>query len=540
MFNLNTDAQTNNATIEQAKVLIENEQYAIAIKNLNQLLLIEPNNFKALVERARACYLVNDFSDAVKDANLVLTLDPKNVQAINILGLVKFDNNQLDESLTYFNQTVLYDATFFKGYLNIARVYKEKKAYQNAILNYSNALKAQPKLFIAAYQIGLIYWNKLYKSDSALVYYSKTIDINPNFDSAYVERGSILYNNDYKNYAGAKTDFLKALELNPKYEEAYQRLSYLYGTIEKDYNKELQTLSTAIQNIPNSRKLYLNRADFYMKLPADEKNYFKALEDCSKAIAIDPNYYYPYMERGKIYLHLQNKEKAIADFRTSLNFFKAAKNDYSGNDIGLKIDLAALGEKEGQEDVVKLQQRIADGNLMNKKLNAATEELQQINPLIKNYMSSDDKSSQNQYLNEAKHHLELANEYINEADKFDVNKSNLAFSISTYRQWISEYTAYIDKSMIYKNSIAEGYKQASNESSINNQNATTRNANSGKQVKKNCPFCNGTGKTRSASYYGNASNSDKSKGIYQGEYHTGETTICAFCKGKGYYFLGSE
>jgi hypothetical protein len=52
---------------------------------------------------------------------------------------------------------------------------------------------------------------------------------------------------------------------------------------------------------------------------------------------------------------------------------------------------------------------------------------------------------------------------------------------------------------------------------------------------KICPFCNGAGKTRSASSYGNASNNDKDHGIYQGAYHSGETTICSFCKGKGVY-----
>ncbi|MEO6403942.1 MAG: hypothetical protein ABIY51_10580 [Ferruginibacter sp.] len=74
---------------------------------------------------------------------------------------------------------------------------------------------------------------------------------------------------------------------------------------------------------------------------------------------------------------------------------------------------------------------------------------------------------------------------------------------------------------------------------IKNTDKTTAANQSNKQTEKSpskiCPFCNGAGKTRSASYYGNASNSDKAKGIYQGDYHSGETTICAFCKGKGVY-----
>ena len=53
------------------------------------------------------------------------------------------------------------------------------------------------------------------RPDSAMVYFNKCLEINPNTDFALNNRGSLLFNH-YKKYKDAMADFTKAIQINPQ------------------------------------------------------------------------------------------------------------------------------------------------------------------------------------------------------------------------------------------------------------------------------------------------------------------------------------
>ena len=141
------------------------------------------------------------------------------------------------------------------------------------------------------------YFDKAYKFSKegkhkeSIVYYNKTIKLNPNNSAAYCNRGST------KGYLGqhfeAIKDYDKAIDLNPNNSYDYNNrglAKYYLGQYEeaiKDYDK-------AIELDPNDSYAYYNRGNAKDFLGECEE----AIKDYDKAIELNPNYSLAYNNRG--------------------------------------------------------------------------------------------------------------------------------------------------------------------------------------------------------------------------------------------------
>ena len=117
--------------------------------------------------------------------------------------------------------------------------------------------------------------------------YDKAIQLHPNLEYAYNNRGNAYFN--LRNYNAAIADYNKALNLNP-----------------------------------NDSLAYNNRGNAYTVF----KNYKAALADYDKALAINPNYFYAYNGRGNAYVYLGNYEQAIQNFNKALELAPNYANAY--------------------------------------------------------------------------------------------------------------------------------------------------------------------------------------------------------------------
>ena len=69
--------------------------------------------------------------------------------------------------------------------------------------------------------------------DGALEDYNKTIELNPEYVDAYLNRGCLK--RELKDYKGALEDFNKALELNPQFKEAKKGRTLCYFKMKKPF-----------------------------------------------------------------------------------------------------------------------------------------------------------------------------------------------------------------------------------------------------------------------------------------------------------------
>lgn len=111
------------------------------------------------------------------------------------------------------------------------------------------------------------------------------------------------------NYQQAIAYFDKAIQLQPRYADAYNNRGLAYSRLGQ-HQEAIQNFNQVIQINPNDPKAYNNRGQEFGN--TGQQN--RAFEDYSKAIAIDPKYADAYANRGEVYRSRGEDDKAIPDF----------------------------------------------------------------------------------------------------------------------------------------------------------------------------------------------------------------------------------
>ena len=203
---------------------------------------------------------------------------------------------------------------------------------------FTQAIQLNPNYATAYYERGYTIAHKItnflvFNSDDeekVISDFTKAIQLNPKFVEAYFERGKVYYrmcsiyqNPDHTLAKKMISDFEKVVELNPGYENfaVYWELGRSYFSF-NDYKKTLDNYKKYLQN----RKKAVNNQEgdcvayhIIGKCNYELKNYEEAILYCNKTLELygDKKYPYmfsPYLTRGKSYAALGNYEKAIEDY----------------------------------------------------------------------------------------------------------------------------------------------------------------------------------------------------------------------------------
>ena len=158
------------------------------------------------------------------------------------------------------------------------------------------------------------YWYaKEGKYDEAIAEFSKAIKIKPDLAAAYMNRGAAYQQKG--NFYQAVLDFSDAIKIVPRYAKAYSWRGYVYSRKE-NYDLAITDYNKAIELNPNDANAYVNRGRAYYK----KGNYDQAISDCIRAIELKPNYASAYNDRGYFYLLKGNFAQAISDCTKAIEF----------------------------------------------------------------------------------------------------------------------------------------------------------------------------------------------------------------------------
>jgi|GEM_PF-1620018 len=167
--------------------------------------------------------------------------------------------------------------------------------------------------------------------DAAIILLNKQIAKNPRAADLYFQRGSanclyIAYMGEMKrageaNLPGttfdeniaeaAKTDLLKAVELNPKFTEAYYKLCFFYGgNIRRDQDSIIWACNKIIEIDPQELDAFMRRGGAYRNKKANDK----AIADFTVVIDTNPNYSRAYSQRAEAFRAAGDVNSAIADY----------------------------------------------------------------------------------------------------------------------------------------------------------------------------------------------------------------------------------
>jgi tetratricopeptide (TPR) repeat protein len=131
----------------------------------------------------------------------------------------------LQRALEDCNEALKVPLNHAKAYENRQNIYLRLKKDSLALSDASSLIRLEPNNRLGYYTKGAVY-QRFNIPDSAMLYFNKCLEINPNTDFALNNRGSLLFNY-YKKYNEAMADFTKAIQINPQ-GDYYLNRSYCY------------------------------------------------------------------------------------------------------------------------------------------------------------------------------------------------------------------------------------------------------------------------------------------------------------------------
>ena len=218
------DKSNNDALLKLAEVYLILKDYTNTFEYTKRALDHDLINPVAHFIRGYAYMEVGDTSLAIKNFQAAADQDQNYYEAYIELGSLY---SALKDPLAsgYFQTATRIEPNRTEGYYLLGLTYQEQENIPKAIETYEKLLAISPDHKEAHYNLG--YVNLVFVNDfeKAAKYFTKAISLDPKYTDAYFNRG---YSYELLgDYANARKDYLKALELVPNYERSITGLNRL-------------------------------------------------------------------------------------------------------------------------------------------------------------------------------------------------------------------------------------------------------------------------------------------------------------------------
>src|SRR5579883_2261686 len=158
--------------------------------------------------------------------------------------------------------------------------------------------------------------------EQALVEYTEAIRLDPACAVAYANRASIYFNQGELDKAINDCD--RALELDAKLMLAYANRAGAYLN-KGELDAAIDDCSRALELSPQSSLAYANRGAAYF----NKGDFDRAIADCSQAVANDPSLSLSYLNRAAAFLAKGDNDGAISDCSQALKINPALARAYA-------------------------------------------------------------------------------------------------------------------------------------------------------------------------------------------------------------------
>ncbi len=241
--------------ITLADIYFVQNKTLLAKNTLENAISKEPNNDVALVKLAELYLYVRKYDQSMELLNRALKANKTNAKAYFIKGYVFKEKGDTIKALSSFQTAIEQDQDYYNAYMQMGLLFSAKKNplalqyfnnalnidpkseeaiyaigmffmetgdYNKSIIQFTNLLKLNPKNTDAHFNLGYIHFKYLKVYQQAIKHFNDAINVDPNFERAYYMRG--LCYETLGDIARAKSDYGKALQIDPQYELANEGL----------------------------------------------------------------------------------------------------------------------------------------------------------------------------------------------------------------------------------------------------------------------------------------------------------------------------
>jgi len=156
------------------------------------------------------------FEQAVRYYEEAVKLDPCFGDALNNIGTARFRGGRIDEAIVWYDKAISCSPRY-DFLLNRANAHFENKAFFSAAEDAKRLLQLAPDSIDVLTLKGLI-MSRLGRYDSALIWFDRVVENNPEAAESWVNRGTLNYYR--KDFDVASRDLRKALQLDPTHAAA--------------------------------------------------------------------------------------------------------------------------------------------------------------------------------------------------------------------------------------------------------------------------------------------------------------------------------
>ncbi len=220
---LQLDPNNNGARIKLAKTLLYAGDRKASLTEVQKLLESDRTNFEPYFIAGLNYKELGDTAKAIESFKLALQYKPEFYDAYMQLGLLTSKMNSPEAPL-YFDNAIRLDSTQPESYYAKAKYFQDHKRYDEAKKIYRLLIRISPQNEKAFFNLGFVYL--LQDSvDKAFRHFDLAIKMKPNYADAYYYRG--LAESERGNKAEAKTNLTQCLALDPENEKAQSLLNTL-------------------------------------------------------------------------------------------------------------------------------------------------------------------------------------------------------------------------------------------------------------------------------------------------------------------------
>jgi len=222
------------------------------------------------IEEIRAMIDAGQTKLAIRKLTEILEKDERNPYAHFLLAEAYFADGNTQYAILEYRQVLKFgrfDDKIKERHVRsvLARLYKEKKAFEEAKNEYLLLTKIDPANFEHFFELGIISFNTA-QMDKAIAYFKKSASLNSKHDQSFFHLGQIFFRNGA--YADAKQNFLNTIKLDPANYQAH----YFLGLVlrqQGDFEWALKEFEIALKSDELKVKSLLARGSCFM-----EKNQF--------------------------------------------------------------------------------------------------------------------------------------------------------------------------------------------------------------------------------------------------------------------------
>ena len=221
---ISMDPKNNEARLKLAELYFHLKMYDFCNKTLDEALKLQNHNPKAHLIRAFSLKDQGDTVGAIRMLQLAIDQNPKEVKAFLELGYI-FQQKNDPLAISYYKNALDVEPKNTEIRYNMAMMLQEMGQYEAAVEEYKNIIAIDPNHKAALHNIGYIYLIYEQKYEEAVAFFTKAIEVDPEFVNAVCNRA--LAFEELEQYENARQDYLYSRQLSENFEPAIQGLNRL-------------------------------------------------------------------------------------------------------------------------------------------------------------------------------------------------------------------------------------------------------------------------------------------------------------------------